>query len=140
VQRDAILFSVSANAQHGQRRTNEDKRRAVMRLLEDPEWCKWSNYKIAARCGVSEFLVRRIKDDEPLSAVEPQIDEPRLVTRNGTAYGMNTANIGSAPAPIYPEPQPTAFSLLIAMHVAYGIRDLTNKARATRLALSLFLP
>jgi hypothetical protein len=37
-ERDAILFSVSANGTHGQRRTNEDKRRAVLCLLNDPEW------------------------------------------------------------------------------------------------------
>ena len=36
-QRDAILWSISANATHGLRRTNEDKRRAVTRLLQDPE-------------------------------------------------------------------------------------------------------
>src|SRR6476661_4358033 len=36
--RDAILFSVGANASHGLRRTNEDKRRAVMTLLNDAEW------------------------------------------------------------------------------------------------------
>ena len=40
--RDAILFSVGANASHGLRRTNEDKRRAVMTLLEDAEWSQWS--------------------------------------------------------------------------------------------------
>ncbi|MCG8365652.1 MAG: ParB/RepB/Spo0J family partition protein, partial [Pseudanabaenales cyanobacterium] len=37
-QRDAILFSVGANASHGLRRTNADKRRAIMRLLTDSEW------------------------------------------------------------------------------------------------------
>jgi ParB-like chromosome segregation protein Spo0J len=36
--RDAVLHSVSANAQHGLRRTNDDKRRAVLTLLGDPEW------------------------------------------------------------------------------------------------------
>src|SRR4051794_21104679 len=33
--RDAILHSVGANARHGWRRTNEDKRRAVLTLLDD---------------------------------------------------------------------------------------------------------
>ncbi len=39
--RDAILYSVGANAKHGLRRTNADKRRAVMTLLDDPEWRTW---------------------------------------------------------------------------------------------------
>ena len=33
--RDAILFSVGANAAHGLRRTNADKRRTVLLLWED---------------------------------------------------------------------------------------------------------
>jgi hypothetical protein len=38
--RDAVLFSVGANGQHGHRRTNDDKRRAVDVLLNDPEWAR----------------------------------------------------------------------------------------------------
>lgn len=37
-QRDAILYSVGANATHGLPRTNADKRRAVLVLLQDTEW------------------------------------------------------------------------------------------------------
>lgn len=36
--RETILYSVGANAEHGLRRTNDDKRRAVRTLLNDPEW------------------------------------------------------------------------------------------------------
>ena len=36
--RDAILYAVGANADHGLPRSNADKRRAVMTLLEDAEW------------------------------------------------------------------------------------------------------
>jgi ParB-like chromosome segregation protein Spo0J len=39
--RDAILYSVGANAEHGLRRSNDDKRRAVLTLLNDAEWAKW---------------------------------------------------------------------------------------------------
>src|SRR5262249_61805033 len=48
--REAILHSVGANADHGLRRTNADKRRAVSILLEDAEWRSWSNRTIARRC------------------------------------------------------------------------------------------
>jgi hypothetical protein len=36
-QRDAILYAVGANAAHGLKRTNQDKRNAVMVLLKDAE-------------------------------------------------------------------------------------------------------
>ncbi len=40
--RQAILHGIGANASHGLRRTQADKRRAVERLLRDEEWGKWS--------------------------------------------------------------------------------------------------
>lgn len=56
-QRDAILFSVSANASHGLRRTNADKRRGVELLLRDLEWSKKSDRWIAETVGVSPQTV-----------------------------------------------------------------------------------
>jgi hypothetical protein len=62
---DAIEFSCGANATHGLRRTNGDKRRAVDRLLSLPKWQVKSNREIARQCGVTEGLVRIIKSDLP---------------------------------------------------------------------------
>ena len=48
---DALKFSLSANHQHGLRRTNEDKRHAVeIALCEFPGW---ADRAIAQMCGVS---------------------------------------------------------------------------------------
>lgn len=91
-QRDAILFSVGANASHGLRRTNDDKRRAVMVLLNDPEWSKWSNREIARQCGVSEKLVRDVRG----SICDKNADSVRTVTRSGTTFQQETARIGTA--------------------------------------------
>lgn len=60
--RDAILFSVGANAAHGQRRSHEDKRIAVMKLLEDPEWSLWNDAEIARACHVSASMVSNLRD------------------------------------------------------------------------------
>ena len=99
--RDAVLFSASANAAHGMRRTNEDKRRAVMRLLEDPEWGQWSDSEIAKRCAVSHVTVGRMRKE-----VSPEqcSSERTYITRHGTVATMNTANIGAT----QPEPEPYA--------------------------------
>ena len=59
--RDAILFSVSANNTHGLRRTNEDKMRSVLTLLQDEVWRTWSDRLIAARCGVSQPFVSGLR-------------------------------------------------------------------------------
>lgn len=59
---DAIRLSLGANAHHGQRRTNEDKRRAVLRALSVPEWAEKSAREIAEWCGVSQPFVSSVKD------------------------------------------------------------------------------
>lgn len=91
-QRDAVLFSVGANASHGLRRTNDDKRRAVLTLLNDPEWSKWSDREIARRCAVDHKTVAAVRPKA--SGEVPQME--RTVQRNGTTYQQNTANIGAS--------------------------------------------
>jgi ParB-like chromosome segregation protein Spo0J len=62
-QRDAILFSVGANTEHGLRRTNADKRKAVESLLADVEWVKWSDRKIAEAAAVSNAFVTGVRHE-----------------------------------------------------------------------------
>lgn len=100
--RDAILHAVGANASHGLRRTNADKRRAVEALLKDDEWVKWSNREIARRCAVDEGTVRNLRQ----SICGNSADTPRTVQRGGTTFTQNTGNIGQRPTstPLEPEP------------------------------------
>jgi ParB-like chromosome segregation protein Spo0J len=65
--RDAILYSVGANGDHGLRRTNADKRRAVEVLLRDEEWSAKSNRWIAEACAVSADLVDRMRSELPVT-------------------------------------------------------------------------
>lgn len=88
--RDAILFSVSANASHGLRRTNEDKRRAVMRLLTDSEWGKWSDREIARQCKVDHVFVGKLR----ASFTGYITSEKTYTTKHGTTATMDTSKIG----------------------------------------------
>ncbi len=102
--RDAILYSLSANSKHGLKRSNADKRKAVVTLLDDAEWSKWSNEKIAATCAVSPHTVADIKKSHSANAESECIShsanaelEPDVVTyttKHGKQATMNTANIG----------------------------------------------
>jgi len=58
---DAKLFAVGANGAHGLRRTNEDKRRAVQMVLDEPAWKDWSDRNVAEACGVSHTFVAQIR-------------------------------------------------------------------------------
>jgi len=88
--RDAILYSVGANDDHGLRRSNEDKRRSVTILLDDFEWSEWSDSEIARACKVSSVFVNKIrkliKGDE--------VPAIRKVKRGDTEYEMDTNKIG----------------------------------------------
>lgn len=97
-QRDAVLYSLKANATHGLKRTNADKRKAVETLLADAEWSKWSDNAIAKACGVhhstvGEYRTAILRNPQDATTV-------RTVERNGKTYEQNTSNIGRrAPAP-----------------------------------------
>lgn len=106
-QRDAILLSTGANANHGLPRTNDDKRRAVLRLLTDPEWSQWSDREIARRTKTSPTYVGNLRptvnvyshQDHQADPAEPvQTQQTRTYTTpTGTTATMNTTNIGRKP-------------------------------------------
>jgi len=62
--RDAVLYSCGVNSLHGLRRTNADKRKAVMTMLDDLEWQDWSNSEIARQCNVSSPFVASLRVTE----------------------------------------------------------------------------
>lgn len=62
-QRDAILAAVGANAAHGLKRSNADKRKAVRMLLEDDEWQQKSDRWIADKAKVSDKTVAKIRSE-----------------------------------------------------------------------------
>lgn len=95
-QRDAILYSVGANDNHGLKRSNEDKRRAVARLLNDEEWGKWSNHEIARRCKVSDVYVGKLRKVWVTTNVcSENPDERTFTDKHGNETVMNVANIGA---------------------------------------------
>jgi ParB-like chromosome segregation protein Spo0J len=90
--REAILYAVGANASHGLRRSREDKRNSVLKLLNDKEWSQWSDREIARRCQVSPDTVNRIR--RSLSESDGENYTRIYRTKHGTVAAMNTRNIG----------------------------------------------
>lgn len=97
--REALLHAVGANAAHGLRRSSSDKRRAVMALLEDDEWARWSNSEIARVCRVPESSVRNRRKELTSQNAKSESEPRRYKTRHGTEATMNTQNIGAAAKP-----------------------------------------
>lgn len=142
--RDAILFSVGANGDHGQRRTPADKRKAVMTLLtdplvmEDPETGQpWSDREAARRCKVSHTFVAKIRADiEPVTGnvASEESKQRTYTTKHGTTATMNTANIGkraepspaSSPNPI-PSINQTPQSRGVGIRMAHDAINILHK-------------
>jgi len=102
--RDAILYAVGANGAHGFRRSNDDKRRSVITLLDDAEWSQWSSNKIAEKCAVSHTFVDRIREERRLVNQSLASDASDSATvkyqdRWGNERTMNTGNIGQRARP-----------------------------------------
>jgi hypothetical protein len=84
-ERDALLFAISSNSEHGLPRTNAEKKIAVMHLFKDAEWKTWSDREIARRCQVAQSFVSRLR--KLLSDLGDQIAS-RKVQRGDTVYEM----------------------------------------------------
>jgi hypothetical protein len=111
-ERDALLYSISANATHGLPRSNADKRKAVALLLADAEWSQWSDREIARRCQVSNKFVSHMR--RSASVTGSQMRE-RRVRRAGQVYQMSVPDgeapsveraAGPSPSPPQPAPAP----------------------------------
>jgi hypothetical protein len=111
--RDAILYAVGANADHGLRRSNADKRKAVTTMLtnelvaKDDNGNPWSDRAIAKQCGVHHNSVEHTRGSLAKFASENAQRRRAYTTKHGTKAVMNTAKIGrsnkrrpSGPAPI----------------------------------------
>ena len=87
--RAAMLFAGRANACHGRRRTNKDKRKVVNNFLNDPKWCKWSDGKIAQHCIVTQQFVSKLRRE--LTQNRCESSSKRL---GADGREINTNNIG----------------------------------------------
>lgn len=82
-QSDAVLHGAGANASHGLRRTNADKRHAVEMVLSHPDAAEWSDRKIADHCGVSVTFVS--------AARRPEVAQKRQENRAASAAKRSPA-------------------------------------------------
>jgi hypothetical protein len=102
--RDAVLFGVSDNKDHGLPRTNADKRKAVGILLTDSEWKVWSDREIGRRVGVAHAFVGRVKAELSLDSESSEKQPVTYTTKHGTVATMKPRQ---AAAPAQAEPETT---------------------------------
>jgi len=90
---DALRYALSANAAHGLRRTNADKRRSVEIALA--EWPKLSDRKIAEICAVSNNFVsecrRQLSSDDTC-----QRQSSERIGKDGKQYPVKASDSENA--------------------------------------------
>jgi hypothetical protein len=114
---DALLFACGANASHGLPRSNSDKRKSVLALLNSETWGHWSDREIARQCRVSHPFVSKLRnehletlpdEEEVLHAASPPpasetaptnapvmlSSRRRTAIRHGKSFAMRTGRIG----------------------------------------------
>jgi hypothetical protein len=138
--REALLYSVGCNAAHGQRRSNDDKRLAVSKLLKDKKWGKWSDREIAKRCHVSHTFVDNLRT----SLATDASDERTYKTKHGTKAKMKIKNIGRQPKPAKPKMSPgmkrdIEHGWTALLEIDEQIFSLQNKYPQARQAVTDFL-
>ena len=116
---ETLKYALSANAQHGLKRTNADKRRSVELALM--EWSHWADAELARICAVGNKFVgdmrREMEDNLVLNKVDVRIGHdgrerrlpPPPMVRRGTEAtdandGKNGLSGGTPEARLSPPP------------------------------------
>jgi hypothetical protein len=108
--REALIYALGANHDHGLRLGNADKRNAVLMALKDPEISQLSLRDIADICRVSHMTVARIRNELAFPTPEPDSnghnqegeaptdpsDDDRLVKREATQAEVETREVAEA--------------------------------------------
>jgi outer membrane murein-binding lipoprotein Lpp len=90
--RDALLLSTGVNKDHGLPPNRADKRRSVMKLLDDVEWCLWSNRQISEQTGVHHSTITSIR--EAIGKPQPEVVK---FEKNGKVFEQKIRQIEKYP-------------------------------------------
>lgn len=93
-QRDAVLYSCGANTDHGSRRTEVDKERAVTRLLQDPKWNQRSDRWIGEHARVDDKYVAKIRKQLEQAELERSRRDKRSTADGPQSSGQTIGNTG----------------------------------------------
>jgi ParB-like chromosome segregation protein Spo0J len=91
--REAQLYAWKANNKHGKRLSAEDLRAIIRKMLQDEEWSKWSNVKIAKELDVSSMTVGRVRVAMQEEAKKPAQTTVTYVDKHGNTTTMKTDKI-----------------------------------------------
>ena len=127
--RDAWEYAMQANAEHGKKRSNADKRNVVEMAFLDSEWQSFSDAVIAERCKVSVRYVCKVRAELTRNVPSQQAEK-----REGLDGRIcNVSNIGKAQPTTSPSAEISAKEKEIRDAIAHTpeVDDIGIAARCT---------
>ena len=91
--REATIHAITANARHGLRLTNEEKRAAVHTLFADSEWSTRSDREIARACACSHPTVAAIRKRLTITGNSTSDDVRLCLNKHGDRVPMRMAGL-----------------------------------------------
>jgi len=89
-QRDAKLYAIGSNASHGRQRTLIDKERAILMLLDDPEWSKLSDSELCRKAKIpTQGFVNQVRAKYGIEK-----SKERLIRRGGKLVLQDVTTLG----------------------------------------------
>lgn len=138
---DAVIYAVGANAVHGLRRSNRDKRHAVELLLAEPKAQSLSDRDIARYCGVSHPFVAAIRRPPPPSGNAYQAEGAAPPGNQSRSLPSHRQSSSSATTP--PSSPRADEAIALAAHLEGELQRITERVcsapHRTRLALTPIL-
>lgn len=130
-QRDAVVAACSANASHGLRRSNADKRKAVEMMLAVV--AGWSDNKIAKHVGVGQPFVGAVRNPE-VAAKQAENRKASSKRNAGVKSDLTRAGVGSDLTQTKASSEPANPAVTEAMAELVGERDAAVAAMHEALA------
>jgi ParB-like chromosome segregation protein Spo0J len=137
-QRDAIFFSVGANATHGLRRTKEDKIQAIRTVLDDVEYADASDNEIAKLVKLTRQTVQRLRKEMGIE------DKSKVVKRGDQTFKQEPKKTEAKPAkPAKPAKteKPTTVEVVIddskTAELATQVTELAEENETLRVQLAV---
>lgn len=90
---DATLYSYASNKTHGLRRSQADKKKAVVGMISHPKFGMWTNRDIAKHIDVSHTYVNKLRDQlEEIESGNVSISAPKPTLNRDDGQKLSTGN------------------------------------------------
>lgn len=134
-QRDAIFFSVGANATHGLRRTKEDKIQAIRTVLDDVEYADASDNEIAKLVKLTRQTVQRLRKEMGIE------DKSKVVKRGDQTFKQEPKKTEDKPAKPAKTEMPATVEVVIddskTAELATQVTELAEENETLRVQLAV---